>query len=151
MKDLSIYIEESIFDIDDNVDSMDWVVATFQSLIDASNEEEFNLQYDLFKKKIENEATPVKLRHDLWLPHEPRKIYMMFTSDDELKIGIPKKVTYGTSSTAYRLAMGKNKPSNLQWTSGMFDQVRQAMGDKKVYYLPDSLKKSYNKAIKTMQ
>lgn len=151
MKDLSVYIEESIFDIEDNVKSMDYVITTFQSLIEASNEDEFDFQYDLFKKKIENEATPVKLRHDLWLPHEPRKIYIMFTSDDELKIGLPKKVTYGTSSAAYRLAMGKNRPSNLRWTSGMFDQVRQAMGDKKVYYLPESLKKSYNKAIKTMQ
>lgn len=153
MKDLNSYINESIFDEEDQLDELDCFGVDLQTLFSAKSEEEFNELYALLKKRVEKEGKLVKLKHDYLLPHEPRKTYIIFRSDTEKTMGFPNRVIYGTAGSSYRMAWNKHYVCNLQWSGGMRTAVANIQDDngKKVYYLPDSLKKSYNKAIKTMQ
>lgn len=153
MKDLNSYINESIFDEEDQLDELDCFGVDLQTLFSAKSEEEFNELYELLKKRVEKEGKLVKLKHDYLLPHEPRKTYIIFRSNTEKTMGFPNRVIYGTAGTSYRMAWNKHYVSNLQWSGGMRTAVANIQDDngKKVYYLPDSLKKGYNKVIKIMK
>lgn len=153
MKELRTYISEGIFDEEDQLNELDCFGVDLQTLLNAKSEEDFNNLYELLKKRVEKEGKLVKLRHDYLLPHEPRKTYIIFRSDTEKTMGFPNRVIYGTAGTSYRMAWNKHYVSNLQWSGGMRTAVANIQDDngKKVYYLPDSLKKSYNKVIKIMQ
>lgn len=156
MKDLKLYINESIFDEEDQLNELDCFGVDLQTLFNAKSEEEFNKLYELLKKRVEKEGKLVKLKHDYLLPHEPRKIYIIFRSDTEKNMGFPNRIMYGTAESSYRMVWNKRAKysvSNLQWSGGMRVVITSIQDDngKKVYYLPDSLKKSYNKVIKMMR
>lgn len=145
MKDLKTYINESIFDEEDYIDNLDWVTVDFQSLIGAKSEEEYNRIFYLLQLRAKNEGGVVPTKNG-WLPlREMNRRYIFF--DDSKKY-----VRYGTKTVSYYNTWNSTKCSNLKSPRGMrdythpYDSVLPV-----VYYIPDSLNKSYNKAIKIIQ
>lgn len=144
MKDLSSYINESIFDEENQIDDLDWVTVDFQSLIDAKSEEEYNRMFYLLQLRVKNEGKVVPTK-DGWLPREMNKRYIFFCD-------AYKYIRYGTKTVSYYNTWNSTKCSNLKSPRGMTDYTHPiSLVLPVVYYIPDSLKKSYNKAIKTMQ
>ena len=144
MKDLKTYINESIFNVEDNIDNLNWVAVDFQSLIDAKSEEEYNKMFYLLQLRVKNEGKVVPITNG-WLPREMNKKYIFFRDAH-------KYIRYGTSESSYYNTWNNNKCSNLKSPSGMRVYTYTLSSEKPVvYYIPDSLKKSYNKAIKTIQ
>ena len=144
MKNLKEYISESIFDIEDNINDLDWVTVDFQSLIDAKSEEEYNRMFYLLQLRIKNEGRVVPTKNG-WLPREMNKQYIFFCDTD-------KYIRYGTSTSSYYNTWNNIKCSNLKSPRGMRDYTHPIDSVLPVvYYIPDSLKRSYNKAIKIIQ
>lgn len=149
MKDLKKYISEGIFDEEDQIDDLDWVNVDFQSLIDSKTEDEFIRKTELLELHCKNKGGLVPMLGGLWLPmREVNKKYIMFYKGDV------RRVRYGTKTQSYICNWNRTYVSNVQAPRGMRDYTHlQANNNKisEVYYIPDSLKKSYNKAIKTIQ
>lgn len=144
MKNLKTYIIESIFDEEDYIDNLDWVTVDFQSLIDAKSEEEYNKMFYLLQLRVKNEGKVVPTKNG-WLPREMNKQYIFFCDTD-------KYIRYGTSTSSYYNTWNNTKCSNLKSPRGMRDYTHPIDSVLPVvYYIPDSLKRSYNKVIKTIQ
>lgn len=145
MKDLKTYVNESIFDTEDYIDNLDWVTVDFQSLIDAKSEEEYNKMFYLLQLRVKNEGKVVPTKNG-WLPlREINKRYIFFDDSE-------KYIRYGTLTSSYYNTWNNTKCSNLKSPRGMRDYTHPIDSVLPVvYYIPDSLKKSYNKAIKTIR
>jgi hypothetical protein len=144
MKELKEYIYEGIFDEEDQIDDLDWVTVDFQTLINAKSEDEYNRAFHLLELKVKNEGGIVGTKGG-WLPRENNKRYIFF-------VDAYKYIRYGTKSQSYYNTWNNTKCSNLQSPRGMRDYTHPCSTALPiVYYIPDSLKKSYNKAIKTIQ
>lgn len=147
MKDLYSILKEGIFDEEKNLNDLDWVTTDFQSLINSETEDEFIRNVELLELHCKNQGGLVPMK-GVWLPmRETNKQYIMFFKGDV------KRVRYGTKSRSYICYWNKTFVTNFQAPRGMRDYTHLQVNNSipEVYYIPSSLKKSYNKVIKTIQ
>ena len=57
MKDLTTYINEGIFDEEENLNDLDWYSVTLETLKNAKTEEEFNKYFDILEMCVKKSSS----------------------------------------------------------------------------------------------
>lgn len=110
MKDLITYINEGIFDEEENLNDLDWYSVTLETLRNAKTEEEFNKYYDILEMCVKKCSSPA--------PEGPNydiakgKRYISFCPGRR-KNGLSRELFYGTYSTAYVIEWGTDRRNGI--------------------------------------
>jgi hypothetical protein len=141
MKDLITYINEGIFDVDNNISKLDWENIDLVSILNIKTQEDWDNAYFVLKAKMNSESKPARSIDDFGqtlLVYEKGEIYINF--DDRYN-----RIGFGTWDKSWDIAFKGNRTDIYK---AAFGYGRLSYNTFKPYYMPKSLLPSYKKAIK---
>ena len=147
MKDLTTYINEGIFDEEENLNDLDWYSVTLETLRNAKTEEEFNKYFDILEMCVKKSSSQAPEGPDHYIVREQSKRYISF-SPSRRKHGLYRELIYGTYSGSFCIYWGKRGRGQIK--EGVVNGWTGLQGFKKLnplnyepYYLPKYLDKSF--------
>ena len=147
MKDLITYINESIFDEEENLKDLDWEDVDLETLRNAKTEEEFNKYFDILEKVVTKKSDLAVLNKDGYIEKERGMKYISF-SPGRRKSGLSRELFYGTYSTAYVIEWGTDRRNGIYTPQVINTKFHAPFGKLHPttflpYYLPKYLDKSF--------
>lgn len=147
MKDLITYINEGIFDEEENLNDLDWYNVTFETLRNAKTEEEFNKYYDILEMCVKKSSSRAPEDPDHRIKREPGKRYISFLPLRR-NHGLYRELLYGTYSGSCCMYWGKKERGHHN--EGVVNALCGGLEFKNIspiryepYYLPKYLDKSF--------
>ena len=148
MKDLITYINEGIFDEEENLNDLDWYNITLETLRNAKTEEEFNKYYDILDMCVKKSSSQAQEGLDHYIIKEPGKRYISFLPARRNR-GLNRELIYGTyNGRCCCMYWGKKERGHIK--EGVVNGLCGGLGFKKLnpikyepYYLPKYLNKSF--------
>lgn len=147
MKDLITYINEGIFDEEENLNDLDWYSVTFETLRNAKTEEEFNKYYDILEMCVKKSSSRAPEGPFHYIIKEPGKRYISFLPARR-NHGLYRELIYGTYSGGCCMYWGKKERGHIK--DGVVNALCGSLGFKNLnpikyepYYLPKYLDKSF--------
>jgi hypothetical protein len=150
MKDLTTYINEGIFDEEENLKDLDWYSVTLETLRNAKTEKEFNKYFDILEMCVKNCASRAPEGPDHYIAKEQGKRYISFCPGRR-KSGLSRELFYGTYSTAYVIEWGTDRRNGI-YTPQVINTKFHAPFSKlnPTTFLPHYLPKYLDKSFKLM-
>lgn len=145
MKDLITYINEGIFDEEENLNDLDFYNITLETLRNAKTEEKFNKYYDILEMCVKKSSSRAQEGPDHYIIKEPGKRYISFVP---ARRKLYRELIYGTYSGSCCMYWGKKERGHLK--EGVVNALCGGLEFKKLnpikyepYYLPKYLDKSF--------
>lgn len=147
MKDLTTYINEGIFDEEENLKDLDWDDVTLETLRNAKTEKEFNKYFDILEMVVTKKYDAAVLDENGCIEKERGVRYISFCPGRR-KIGLSRELFYGTYSTAYVIEWGTDRRNGIytpQVINTKFHVPFSELNPKTFlpHYLPKYLDKSF--------
>lgn len=147
MKDLTTYINEGIFDEEENLKDLDWDDVTLETLRNAKTEKEFNKYFDILELCVKKCSSRAPEGPDHYIVREQGKRYISFSPSRRSK-GLYRELIYGTYSGSFCMYWGKRGRGQVK--EGVVNGLCGLQGFKNYnplnfepYYLPKYLDKSF--------
>lgn len=140
MKDLTTYINEGIFDEEENLNDLDWYSVTLETLRNAKSEEEFNKYFDILEMCVKKCSSQAQEGPDHYIVREQSKRYISF-SPFRRKHGLYRELIYGTYSGSFCMYWSKRRVINGLCGLQGFKKLNPT--NYEPYYLPKYLDKSF--------
>ena len=147
MKDLITYINEGIFDEEENLNDLDFYNITLETLRNAKTEEKFNKYYDILEICVKASSSRAQEGPDHYIIKEPGKRYISFVPSRRNR-GLYRELIYGTYNGSCCMYWGKKERGHLK--EGVVNGLCGGLEFKKLnslkyepYYLPKYLDKSF--------
>lgn len=147
MKDLITYINEGIFDEEENLNDLDWYNVTLETLRNAKTEEEFNKYYDILEMCVKKSSSRAPEGPVNYMVKEQGKRYISFLPSRR-KRGLDRELIYGTYNGSFCMYWGKKinghfKEGAVNALCGIQGFRNYKLSQYEPYYLPKYLDKSF--------
>ena len=113
MKDLITYINEGIFDEEENLNDLDFYNITLETLRNAKTEEKFNKYYDILEICVKASSSRAQEGPDHYIIKEPGKRYISFVPSRRNR-GLYRELIYGTYNGSCCMYWGKKERGHLK-------------------------------------